>query len=38
MSENGAESENNGTGIHDVNCASCARMQTQQEKLISENQ
>jgi hypothetical protein len=38
MSENGAESENNGTGIHDDNCTSCARTQTQQEKMISENQ
>jgi hypothetical protein len=38
MLENGAQSENNGTGINDVNCTSCARMQTQQDKLISENQ
>ena len=38
MSENGAESENEETGIHNDKCTNCARMQTQHEKLISENQ
>jgi hypothetical protein len=37
-SENGAESENYGTGIHDDNCNSSARTQTQHEKMITENQ